>query len=270
MRRLIVTGVCVVLLAACGGTSFKASVAPPTSTTTTTVESAEAKAWVEAAVQGVLGDPENHMTRTDATCISRALVDTITVTRLKAAGTTLTDLSDSTKDLPPRLGASLPIATQLALGKAMQSCRFGELIGPEITGGIADSISGGYRATVKENDCVATWFDAPAQRQLVADIILNSDPSASEAKDLAQLISRCLDVGAMMGSELKLTLSVAERECINRVARTDEHFLSGMASAIQGTGDASSLELFGASIVKCLTPTHVLQLGRAKTSPQLG
>jgi hypothetical protein len=271
LLRPVVIGMSVVLVAACGGTSFKSS-APTASTTTTTVESAETKAWVAAAIQGLMSDPSTPLARGDAACLSRALVDTVTVARLEAGGVTISDLSDPNANFPSGLTAGVPTDVQLRLGEAIQACRFGRLIGGAFTDGIAQSIRGDYRVSAKENECVVRWFDAKAQRQLVADIILRPEPSAANSRSLVRLVLQCLDFAAMIEPSLGLTLSATERACVNAEARTDEQLKSALADEIRGTGtDArASYELFGARVVKCLTPEHILQIGKAKNVPRPG
>ena len=185
---------------------------------------------------------------------------------------TTRDLRDPNADLPSGLTAAVPPDVQLRLGGAIQACRFGRLIGSVFTEGIAQSISRSYRVSVAENDCVAEWFDADAQRQLVADIILRPEPSAADSRSLVGLVLECLDFAAMMEPSMGLTLSAAERECVNAEARTDEQLESALANEIRGTGtnNGAGYALFGARVVKCLTPEHILQFGKAKNSPQPG
>jgi hypothetical protein len=267
MWRVIGTGLCVVLIAACGGGSSSKSGAPAASTTTTTLASPETEAWVAAAALGLsTGDSApKGITSADATCLARALINNVTVERLKNAGAVIEDLSDPNKDLPSSLAATVPAASKLAMGQAMQSCGFGRLVGSLLADGIAEGIGGGYQPDTEARQCVAEWFDAPAQQKLISDIVLSTDPTPTEAKSFAQVFVDCLDVATMMAPAMHLTLTDAEKTCINTEARADDQFVNAIAGEIAGTGSASksNLDLFGARTVKCLTPEHLLQISNA-------
>src|SRR5262245_36636535 len=101
-------------------TSSTSKQSTSSTSSTSSTNAAEAKAWVDAATSGVLNDPDRPktLTRADARCLAHALIDTLTVARLKGAGTTLADLRDPNGHLPTRLGTSTPTAVKIALGAA--------------------------------------------------------------------------------------------------------------------------------------------------------
>lgn len=271
MRRVLIIGLiiglCAVVLTACGSSSKSSS---KSTKTTTTVESAETRTWSDAAAQGVLASDSSsseHITAADAACLGHALVDTITVVRLKSAGVTLGLLRDANGDLPAGLSGSLPLTTKQALGAAMQRCGFGRLVGPVFATSFAGSFGHGYRVDAQSKQCMGNTLDAPAQRLLVADLVLSSSsrgPSAADTAGLAKVLQRCLDWGAAFSLELKITPSAAETACMNRLARADARFGSSLAAEISGKpGAEQGFQLLGARLVKCLTPEHILQIGKA-------
>ena len=255
----------VVVLAACGSSgSSKPASAPQVSTTT--VESAEARTWIAAAEKGLLADPSQgqSLTTADAACMSRALIDTITVDRLKAAGATLSDLSDPNKNLPPKLPSLLSPATKLAVGAAMQACPgFGRAIGGVFAQGFADQFNKGFQLDTPARNCITAWFQVPVRRALIAKMVLNVDPTSADSRDLASLILDCVGFGPLLAGALHVTLSPAENSCINVLARRDPGLVTGLANAMNGSGGTDSVFVsFGKRAVGCLTPAHISQIGK--------
>lgn len=263
--RWVAAATCAVCLVACGGNSSNAA---RSASTTTTVASAEARAWVTAATTGLLSDPQRpkDLTPEKARCLAHALVDTITVARLTAAGTTLTDLSDPNKNLPPGVAASTPGSVKVALGAALQACDVGRLLGATFAQGLAEGIQGGYRPDAKGTRCVELWFDAPAQRAVLANLVLHADLSMDEDQQLGGLMIDCLDFAQMMAPSMHLTLSTAERVCINAQARNDPELRSALAAKMHGGTANDVFAGFGLRVVPCLTRAHIAELrARGKT-----
>jgi len=263
--RWIASATCVVFLVACGGNSSNAG---KSASTTTTVESAEARAWVSAATTGLLSDPQRpkDLTPAKARCMAHALVDTITVARLTAAGTTLTDLSDPNKNLPPGVAASTPGSVKAAFGAALQACDVGRLLGVTFAQGLADGIQGGYRADANGTRCVALWFAAPAQRVVLANLLLHSELSMDDDQQLAGLMLDCLDFAQMLAPSMHLTFSTPERACIDTQARNDPELRAALAAKMHGGTANDVFAGFGLRIVRCLTRAHIAEL-RARGKP---
>jgi hypothetical protein len=266
VRRVVLTvfGVwlgCV--LAGCGSSGSN------TKATTTTTESPETQQWIAAAREGLLSDSEKppNMTPVDATCLARALVGTITVAKLEAAGITLAELRDSNSDLGASL-SSLPAATKLAVGDALQGCGVGRLIGPLFAKSIAGELrqGKGYTLSPSSNDCVSHEFDNRSNRSLIAEMFLSSndsDISANGSTALAKILSKCLDWAAIFDSGIQGSFSHAESSCIDRVVPNDPAFTAALASEIKGKKDPNSDRLFGAPLLACLSPAHLEQIGRS-------
>jgi hypothetical protein len=253
------------LVAGCGGSDLKGR-AP--SATPTTVESAETHAWAEAAARGVASSPDIKVSNSDAECLGRALVDNVTVERLKAAGVTKAALEDPNKNLPASVGRSLPSTQKRALGAALQACG-GGLFGRAMAEGLAQEVGHGYTLDAEARKCVDQWFSSPDRQTLLASLALNA-PTTTEGAQLADLMVTCLDVATLLSPGMHTTFDSNERECINRVARTSRELRSALEAEISGNANSSTKhleEIFGASIVKCLTPQHLLQLGKANQSP---
>jgi hypothetical protein len=254
------------LVAGCGGTDLKG--APP-SATATTVESAETRAWVAAAARGVANSPDMKISASDAECLGRALVENVTVERLKAAGVTKQALEDPNEDLPASVGASLRPADRRRLGAALQACGAG-LFGTQVAEGLTQEVGNGYTLDASARECVDQWFSSPDRQMMIASLVLNDRPTASDATQLADLVVTCLDVATLISPGMHTTFDSNERECINRVARTSRELRSALQSEIGGTTNSSTKRLeaiFGGSIVKCLTPEHLSQLGNRNKSP---
>jgi len=253
------------LVGGCGGSGSKA--AAPTTTTSTTVESAETRAWVAAAVQGVENSPDMKVSTADAECLGRALVETVTVERLKSAGVTKENLADPNADLPPRLGTSLAAADRKALGAALQACG-GGIFGSLIAAGLAEGIGNGYQLDSAAKTCVDRWFSSADRQMLIASSVLDTNLTASDASQFADLIVTCLDVASLIEPSMHIAFDSTERACVNQLARTSPQLRAALQLEMTGSADGSTThleELFGASIVKCLTPEHLLQLGKANT-----
>jgi len=266
MRRgtvVVVFGLITAIAAGCGS-SVKPRSAP---TTTTTVESAETRQWVAAASQGLMGGSDQlPMTPSDATCMARAIVETITVAKLKAAGVTLADLRDPNSNPPASLSRSLPLATKLALGRTLQACGIGRLVGPALASGIADATAKGFKLAPPSVTCVSDAFDSSTYRLLDADLVLDSGsnhPSAADSAELANLFTGCLDWSAIYSTAVKIPFAATESACINRVVRNDPAFKSRLAAAIAGQTSSGSAALLGAPLLTCLTPEHLAQLGKS-------
>jgi hypothetical protein len=257
--------VAALVIAGCGeGSNFKGA-AP--SATSTTVESAETRAWVAAAARGVANSPGLEVSAPDAECLGRALVENVTVERLKAAGVTKEALADPNKDLPASVGATLPSAKKRALGAALQACGAG-LFGRAIAEGLAHEVGKGYTLDAASRRCVDQWFSSPDRQTMLGSIVLNT-PTEADGAQLADLVVTCLDVATLMSPAMHTTFDPNERACINRVARTSRELRSALQSEISGSANSSTThleEIFGASIVRCLTPQHLLQLGKANQS----
>jgi hypothetical protein len=229
------------------------------------VESAETRAWVAAAEAGVEGGTELKVSRADAQCLARALVETVTVARLKAAGVTLAELSDTNKDLPPRLARSLSPATKLALGRALQACG-GGFFGTTLAEGFAHEKGSRYRMDAAARGCVNRWFLSSDRVRIVAEAVLNEDPTKADSVQIADLIATCLDVAALLAPSFHFAFADTERACINQAARTSvtlRNALAGEISESSRSATTNAESLFGASVVKCLTPEHLLQMSEA-------
>ncbi len=278
MGRGIAATAVVALLAAGCGTSSRYSTAPgATSARSTTspapTTAADAQAWIDAATTGLTSDPDRPAGLTDARarCMAHALVDVVTVARLRGAGTTLIDLSDPARDLPVRVAAITPTTVKLQLGAAMQRCGVGELLGGATVRAIAHSIGGGYQADAASVRCAVAWMNAPARRELIADAVLHGSTSASSSTDEGQfagLFLDCLDFAAVIGMSVHVTFDAGERACINGIARQDAELRSALAAAIEGHGKADDVFTgFGVRIVGCLTPAHLRQMTTQGTTP---
>jgi hypothetical protein len=250
-------------VAACGGGGSKsaAKVVP----TTTTTESLETRQWVDAAAKGLIaGDDTGKITVSQAQCMAHALVDTVTVAQLKASGTTLADLTDPNKNLPAKLASSVPVETQTALGGAIQGCHFGELLAPELASSFASD--GGVKPSAQVMKCLVDGFGAPAQQLLIGQMILNSGSNATpaEANAMAGVIDPCIDWSVFIAKDAPFKLEAAESSCINRLFGTDPDLRKVMASEIEGTKPGNSVgDLVGARMISCLTPAHILQIGKS-------
>jgi hypothetical protein len=242
--------------------------APTVPKTTTTVESAETRQWGEAAARGVLAGDDTHQLKiADGQCLGHALVDTLTVARLKAAGTTLTDLSDPNYDIPKSLAQSLSLATKSELGGALQACHFGQLLAPTI----AESMTSQAKVTptTQELNCIVDGFDAPARRLLVGEIILGNggQPSASEADGLATILSPCVDWAAVIAPHVPFKFAPSETSCIDAKFKNDPDVRNLLADGIAGIHPAQNLDvLLGARMIKCLTDEHLVELAKHKSS----
>jgi hypothetical protein len=249
-------------VAACGGSG---STAAPKATTTTTVESPETRAWVAAATRGIEATAGMHVSAADAACLGRAFVENVTVQRFKAAGVTKATLEDPNADTPPRLGALVPDATRKALGASLEACG-GGVFGDVVAQGLAQGAGkAGYQLDAASRACVRHWFSSPASQTLIASFVLDRNPTVAHASQLADLTVTCLDVATMLAPSMHITFVNSERVCVNRLARTSPLFRSVMRSEFAGSANSSTThdaQLFGATIVKCLTPEHLLQLGR--------
>jgi len=106
MRALCIAVIGLLFVAACGGSSFDAS-QPKATTTTTVAESPEAQVWIAAAARGVENGEAPKPTPDVAQCMARALIDNVTVAKLKKAGVTKENLEDPNADLPPTLAPLL-------------------------------------------------------------------------------------------------------------------------------------------------------------------
>jgi hypothetical protein len=262
MRRGIVVVVACWLIstvaAGCGSNSNKARAA------TTTVESAETQQWVEAANQGLMSSSDNPP---NTNCIAHAIVDTITVGKLKAAGVTQADLRDSSTGAPGALSRSLSLATKLALGAALQGCGLGQFVGPALASGIAGASAKGFKLSPQNEKCVSDGVESSPYRLFVAELILsggNKISNATASVDFANLLSECIDWAAIFASQAKFPFSAPESACINRGIRNDVVFKNALASLIAGTATpASSDAALGEPLLTCLTPAHLSQLHKS-------
>jgi len=265
MRRgvFIVVAFALISTAAAGcGSSTKAVSAK----TTTTVESAETRQWVAAASQGMMSSSDNapNMTSADATCMAHAIVDTITVAKLKAAGATLAGLRDPNGNPPASLSRSLPVNTKLALGSALQACGLGRLVGPALASGIADSSAKGFKLSPHSVTCVSDAFGNPSYRLFIAELTLSgSHMNATASTDFADLVIGCLDWAAIFSAQAKFPFSASESACINRSVRNDATFKNALASEIAGKQSSTSDAALAGPLLACLTPAHLAQLGKS-------
>lgn len=259
---VLVSSLLAALLAACSSSSHNNT--EPKSTTSTT-EPAENAAWIAAAAKGVLSSSQaKSITPAQANCFAKALIDSVTVARMKAAGVTQADLSDPKRDLPAGFSASLPANVKTDFGAALQSCGFAHVIGPALAASIASDQSSTFKLDARAQACVVDGFGAPAHRVLVADLLLSPSPSDSDASDFAGLLLGCIDFAQLVQSNVSFKLSAQESTCINGKARTDQTLRQEMAASIVGKGGTSNSnaeQLLGASLISCLTPEHILQLG---------
>jgi len=260
----VVAGMLVV--AGCGSAASKtAPPKPPAPTTTTTVESAETRLWVEAAANGVKNSPDMKASASDAECLGRALVETLTVPRLQAAGVTTSNLADPNADLPPSLVASLSRPTMIALGTALQACGDG-FLAAYLAQSVAQDAGSWYALDAPTRACVNRWFSTPDHHALLASMVLNGQPKTAEASQLVDLIVTCLDVAALIAPSMQTTFSPTESACIDRLARADQAFRFALAAGITDSGNSGTTHaetLFGVRILKCLSPAHVLQIAQA-------
>ena len=273
MLRPGAVALAVVLAAACGGTSFEKTSPSTAATTTTTVESAETKAWVAAAIQGLMVDPSEPLSRVDATCLSRALVHTVTVARFKAAGTTTEDLSDPNRELPTRT----------------QSIR--------TAGGAGGSRQGdaGLRVRASDRHRLHEQHRRECQRQLPGirqgerlrrGVVRSAGPAPTRRRH--RLESRSVGSRQPECRSTRRRMSRLRRDDGPRIRIRDFRMRSGTASTRRRgatssfsprwpTGSRESVAnstegfaIFGARIVKCLTPEHIVALGDAKNVPRPG
>jgi hypothetical protein len=267
MGRIVAALVAVLVVCSCGGGSSKTAKASSTTTTTassgttTTVESAETSAWVAAAAAGV-GGSDLKVSASDAECLGRALVETVTVGKLKAAGVTMAALRDPNTDLPPGLAASLSPATKLALGAALQACA-GGVFGALLVQAFAQSNDPHYQLDAASRACVNRWFATPEGHALASAAALNVDPTKADASQIADVIVTCLDVATLLMPEFHVTFTSTERTCINQVARSGTALRDAFASSITNSGSNTAANRFGADIIKCLTPEHLAQIANA-------
>lgn len=272
--------VAVVLVSACGGSrgsnlgssspstskqsmSSTSSTSKQSTSSTSSTNAAEANAWVDAAASGVLNDPDRPktLTPTAARCLAHALIDTLTVARLKGAGTTLAELRDPNGHLPTRLGTSTPTAVKIALGAALQKCRLGDLFAGEFVKSFAESMTTGYQPDASSTGCVAVWVQGSTRRELLADLVLHGVLSENDDEALVDLMLECFDFAKMIGPSMHLTFSSSERVCINDAARNDPELRAALAAEIKGGERATDVFAgFGVRLVRCLTPAHLAEL----------
>ncbi len=248
--------------AACGG---KTSSFPTSVTTSTIAQPDDVQAWIDAATQGV--KLEDGMTPVTARCYARALVEIVGVDRLKAGGATLGLLRDPNNDLPHALGPLVPPATRVALGRAIQRCGFGRLLGPAISESVTEGLANGstYKPTSTETGCVADALDAPENARIVGDDIVDGGSSTSADRVVAGIFLRCIDFAQLVFGGKGVVLSDAERTCVNDRARADRTLLDAIVARMNGADSSTSNEALtrlGIGIVTCLTPAHIAQLGR--------
>ena len=268
MLRVVPVFVLCLVLAACGnsGHNSTSNTTAPKATTSTT-EPAQNDAWIDAATRGVEASSQaKSVTPAQARCFARALIDSVTVARLKAAGVTMADLADPKRDLPAGFSESVPTAAKVDFGAALQRCGFARVIGPELAQSVASSQSSPFRMDARTQACVVDAFGAPAHRLLSADLLLSPSPSASDASDLAQLLLGCVDFSQIIQPNLPFVLAPSEAACINGKARTDPNLRKVVAGSILGSGASDNSDadkLLSATLITCLTPDHVLQLGNS-------
>jgi len=260
---ILISSLVAILVAACGSSSHF-NTAP--TTTTSTTEPAENEAWIAAAAQGVLSSAQaKSITPEKARCFAKALIDSVTVARMKAAGVTQADLSDPKRDLPAGFSTSLPTSVKTDFGAALQRCGFAQVIGPALAASIAADQSSTFKLDARAQACVVDGFSAPAHRVLIADLLLAPSPSDSDASDFAGLLLGCIDFSQLVQSNVSFKLSAQESACINNKARTDQALRQAMAASIVGKSppaNSNASQLLGASLISCLTPEHLVQLGQ--------
>jgi hypothetical protein len=187
------------------------------------------------------------------------------VARFKAAGVTIADARNPNYDIPPKLGASLPRAQQVAVGAAVQACpSFGRVIADGFGQGMASEIKQGYRLDPQSRACISTWFDAPARRGLVAKMTLNTNPNAQDDSQLAGLVVDCIGMAPFAEEASHLSFTPAETTCINTLARNDSALRAGLTQVIEtnGNGAGVAIDAFILRTFSCLTPAHILQIGK--------
>src|SRR5262249_2758452 len=152
-------------------------------------------------------------------------------------------------------------AEHKALGAAMQAC--GETFGTLIAQGLAAGFDNGYVLDADSHECVKRWFASPDRQTLIAAAVLNEQPKAPEARQFADLMLTCLDIATLFQPEIPVKFDKNEHDCVNRLARTSDALRAAFTAEIAGSTNANTRhleELFGASVVKCLTPEHLIQL----------
>ncbi|HET9728423.1 MAG TPA: hypothetical protein VFR41_03330 [Acidimicrobiia bacterium] len=236
---------------------------------TTTTPQSEHDQWIAAATDGVLAGNSSDFSAnaSQAACLGHALIDTVGVAKLKAAGVTLETLRDPNVETPPELARMLTTDEKTALGRAIQACGVGALFGEAFATKITDGFDSGYRLDSDAEGCLAAGFSAPARALTIADLVLHSTPSGSDATALASVLVDCLNWGRIFGAQLKLALSAGEMACINSKARSDVSFTTALAGEV--TGDATAiakLREFGVSITLCLTTEHLAAIAKANQS----
>jgi hypothetical protein len=270
MRRVAALALLAALLAACGGTdvnsatSSSTSARPNATTTTLAPVTADDRAeYLQAAERGILDDPRNtDFTDAQARCLARALVNGIGVRRLRAAGVEPDELRRPGYDLPPLLESSLSRAVKRDFGARLQACGLGELF----SNAIAASVGAGKNAPAPEElQCIRAAFQAPQQRELLADASLETKPSASSALGLARVLLGCISFGRLVAEQAKAdnaSLSDDEISCIDRAARASSALEGFLADKIRGRAVDSkrAVREFGVAMALCLTPAHLRQL----------
>jgi len=252
---ILVSSLLATLLAACSSSSNN-STAP--TTTTSTTEPAENEAWIAAAAQGVKSSSQaKSITPEQARCFAKALIDTVTVARMKAAGVTQADLSDPKRDLPAGFSASLPANVKTDFGAALQRCGFAKVV----VQAIAPGQSSGSQLDAHAQACVGDALGAPAHRVLITDILLAPSASATDKADLAGVILDCGGFASLFESNVSFKLSADESACINRKVAAQGPVRQAAIASIGGTATSDAGKLLSTSLVSCLTPEHILQLG---------
>jgi hypothetical protein len=258
------------LLAACGGTDYNSVTSSSTTarknaptTTLVPVTAADRAEYLQAAERGVLDDPRNaDFTEAQARCLASALVDGIGVRRLRAAGIEPDDLRRPDYDLPPRLEASLSHAVKRDFGARLQACGLGELFSKAIAGSVG---AGTNAPTPAELQCIGAAFQAPQQRELLANALLETRPSASSALGFARILLGCISFGRLVAEGARsnnVSLAGDEVSCIDRAARTSTGLRGFLADKIRGRAvdSQTAVREFGLAMARCLTPDHVRQL----------
>ena len=266
-------------VAGCGGTSYNKAANGSTATTTgggtspnsasptTASSNPDAQAMIDAAAKGVQSsDSGANISSDTAHCFGAALVNTLGVDRLKAAGVTAASLGDSSQDLPAELAQSTPNDVRLQLGAALQGCGFGEVIGPAFAKGFVQNAgTSSVKIDSTAQSCLSSGFDSSGSRAMIADLVLGQKPSSGDADVLAGLMLQCINLTPIFAAQFGFPLAASEQSCIDAKDKSNPTIRKVIAAEIAGTsGSVSSSDqnALGAAFITCLTPAHIAQLGQ--------
>jgi len=265
----------VVGVAGCGGTSYNKASNGSNGTSngggstspTTASSNPDAQAMIDAAAKGVQSsDSGANISSDTAHCFGAALVNTLGVDRLKAAGVTAASLGDSSENLPAEVAKNTPSDVREQLGAALQACGFGEVIGPAFAKGFVENAgTSSVKIDSAAQQCLSSGFDSSDSRLMIADLVLGQKPSSTDAGVLAGLMLQCINLTPIFAAQFGFPLTASEQSCIDAKDKSNPTIRKVIAAEIAGTsGSVSSSDqtALGTAFITCLTPAHIAQLGQ--------